>query len=221
MKKIAIDINEVIRAYYKQLGKVYYEVYLKKEKEHDEEFDKLSDEEKIKFLDKEASEEKIFTIDLPELKTKKIHEILNLPKKQLNKFLYDEMPINICGFANPIERNCGYDVNSLLYYIVDEEIDAEITIISKEYDKSIGASYFFLAKIGCNCPNVKFVDNFEKIWEEYDMIVTANPEILDNKPKDSGKVSVKIEKPYNEDSESDYTFSKFSEFCENKEKIIK
>ena len=33
MKKIAIDINEVVRSYYKQVAKVYYEVYLKKAQE--------------------------------------------------------------------------------------------------------------------------------------------------------------------------------------------
>lgn len=218
MKKIAIDINEVVRSYYKQVAKVYYEVYLKKDKEYGKEFDELSDEDKIKFLEKEASDEKVFSIELSDLKDKKLNQILNMNKKELNKFLYDEMPLNICGFATSMEKNSGYYINDLYYYIIDEELDYELTIISKEFDKSIAASYFFLSKIGCNCPNVKFVNKFDKIWEEYDIIITADPEILNSKPDE--KISIKINKPYNEEINSNYEFSNLSGFCEVKEKII-
>ena len=60
-----------------------------------------------------------------------------------------------------------------------------------------------------------------EIWQKCDILITANPNLLDMKPE--GKVSVKIDKEYNGETNSDFNFSsmrKFVEDEENTEKII-
>ena len=54
--------------------------------------------------------------------------------------------------------------------------------------------------------------NVDEAWDKCDIIITANPNILAAKPE--GKISVKIEQPYNKEITADYTFK-------NMEAVIK
>ena len=54
-----------------------------------------------------------------------------------------------------------------------------------------------------------------KMWDTCDVIITANPNILSAKPE--GKISVKIESTYNNDSEADFTYATMEELMADKE----
>ena len=62
------------------------------------------------------------------------------------------------------------------------------------------------------CKNIKFVNSYEEMWEECDILVTSFPQVLETKPKD--KISVKIERNYNKKVKSDYSLETISEFLE-------
>jgi hypothetical protein len=127
-------------------------------------------------------------------------------KHQLNKFLYQEASLEIFGHADQIEDNIMNDFNQFIMDIEDDE-EHELELVSREFDKSIPSTYFFLSKLACKIKNVRFVKEYEEFWDGVDILVTANPIALDLKPEN--KTSVKIESSYNKNSESDFTFDSF------------
>ena len=48
------------------------------------------------------------------------------------------------------------------------------------------------------------------MWSRYDVIVTANPELLLCKPKN--KISIKVSTPYNTEITADYTINNIEGF---------
>lgn len=127
-------------------------------------------------------------------------------KHQLNKFLYQEASLEIFGHADQIEDDIMNDFNQFIMDIEDDE-EHELELVSREFDKSIPSTYFFLSKLACKIKNVRFVKEYEEFWDGVDILVTANPIALDLKPEN--KTSVKIESSYNKNSESDFTFDSF------------
>jgi len=78
----------------------------------------------------------------------------------------------------------------------------EVELISREANKAIPSTYFFLSKTGCRADNVRFVTAYEDKWDGVDVLITANPQTLESKP--SGKISVKVKASYNQDVPADY-----------------
>jgi hypothetical protein len=56
------------------------------------------------------------------------------------------------------------------------------------------------------------------MWDSVDILLTANPALLLDKPKD--KIVVKFNTTYNKQIESDYEISSLSEFKNTLEKIL-
>lgn len=139
-------------------------------------------------------------------------------KTQLNKFLYQEASLEIFGHADQIEDNIMNDFNEFIMDIEDDE-EHEIELVSREFDKSIPATYFFLSKLACKIKNIRFVKNYEEFWNGIDVLITANPIALDAKPE--GKTSVKIESSYNKNSKSDFTFETFRAMLKDEDSHIK
>ena len=139
-------------------------------------------------------------------------------KTQLNKFLYQEASLEIFGHADQIEDNIMNDFNEFIMDIEDDE-EHEIELVSREFDKSIPATYFFLSKLACKVKNIRFVKNYEEFWNGIDVLITANPIALDTKPE--GKTSVKIESSYNKNSKSDFTFETFRAMLKDEDSHIK
>jgi len=177
LARIAITINEVLRDFLGQL-EYTYEKYIGPIDLQEDEVKSLDLMDYFKFKD----------------------------KHQFNKFLYQEASLEIFGHADQIEDNIMNDFNQFIMDIEDDE-EHELELVSKEFDKSVPATYFFLSKLVCKIKNVRFVKKYEHYWDGVDILITANPVALDEKPKD--KTSVKIETSYNKNSESDFTFETF------------
>jgi hypothetical protein len=73
----------------------------------------------------------------------------------------------------------------------------EIMIISDEIGKSKPATLFFLSKFGCQVEKIIFYNQFtlENVWGEFDLLLTANPDLLLNHPTD--KKIIKYNTSYN------------------------
>lgn len=140
--------------------------------------------------------------------------------KQLNRFLFDEASLEIFGHADQMFENLMTKFNMFLVDI-DEEEEHSIELVSREYLKSIPSTLFFLSKLGCRATNIRFVKQNEDEWDGLDILITANPVALENKPDD--KISVKIKAPYNSNSVADYELNSILEFIMDtsiREKII-
>jgi len=133
-------------------------------------------------------------------------------KKDLNRFLYDEASLEIFGHADQMIENLMTKFNMFLVDIEEEE-EHTIELVSREYLKSIPSTLFFLSKLGCRAANIRFVKQYEEEWGDVDVLITANPIALKNKPSD--KISVKINAPYNSDCQGDFELDSILDFIKD------
>jgi hypothetical protein len=124
--------------------------------------------------------------------------------------MYMDFPMNICGHAPSISANT-FNILSTIQKTTLKKKD-RISIIAKAIAKQKPATLFFLSKYGTEVDEVVFYNkkNLKKMWSKFDVIVTANPDLLECKPKN--KISIKVESSYNTDSVSDYTINNLEGF---------
>ena len=79
---------------------------------------------------------------------------------------------------------------------------------------------FFISKFACQCDRIVYINKFNEneFWDDVDLVVTANPNLLLNS---NGKTVVKYEMPYNKDIETQLTISNFKELDIILENILK
>jgi hypothetical protein len=190
--KIGITLNEVLRNHIEQL--IYtYNKYIFVKTEDKDEFD--------------LSVEDVTDYDL--LKYFNFEDI-----NKLNSFLYLEAPLEIFGHADQMYDGLFNHLNTFLMDIKDDG-EHEIELVSREIDKSIPSTYFFLSKVGCKIGKVRFVQNYSQKWDGLDVLITANPLTLESKP--TGKISIKVNTPYNKDVVADYSIDSILEFIKDEE----
>jgi len=185
MARIGISLNEVLRDFVGQFSYTY-----------------------DKYIEKtDTKSEDITTFNL--LNHFKFDDI-----DKLNNFLYLEAPLEIFGHADQLTDGL---INHLNLFLSDIEFDEEHTIelVSREVDKAIPSTLFFLSKTGCRVNNIRFVKKYEDKWDGIDVLITANPLALAAKP--SNKTSVKIKATYNTDSKADYEIGSILEFFKDVE----
>lgn len=190
MKRIAIDLNDVIRDFTNNFVKTYLLDY-------NREFD--------------TSDFSIWTNDMQSLLPFKT-------ERAYNKFVYEDFSYDLFGKCDTCSRKTQNDLVEFLNMVDD---DAEVIIVSTfEAGPTIGYTYLFISKLGCNIREVYLPKDSTTIWDKCDILITANPNLLKCKPEN--KVSVKIDFEYNENVEADFSFKSFSELVNenNIEKIL-
>ena len=195
--RVAIDLNDVVRDYSNNFVRHYIEGY-------DHKFD-LTD---FEFWSHNMSEVFPFKSD-----------------NAYYNFIYNDYAFELYGKCDVCTRRLETELNDWTEKVLkDMDIDEPIDVIfvsTKEFGLSIGNTYFFLSKIGTKVREVYFPTDSLTVWDKCDVLITANPDLLNNKP--DGKISVKIKAEYNKDSNADFTFKDLSTFLtnvENTEKII-
>lgn len=213
--RLAIEINGVLRdtiSKFKQL----YEKYLI-------DLNNLDSENQIYNLDSEGNLEKE-TEALPfkyEIKNEVTSlELLNhfsFPSKDdLYSFMYEEYTMELFGHAQSTEMNTFLVLNE--FYYKNRE-NYNILIVSDEIGKSKPSSLFFLSKFGCLIEEVFFYSQSTKnlLWDKIDILLTANPDLLLNKP--NGKVLIKFKTDYNKHVDSEFEIESISDLEEALDKI--
>ena len=184
--RIAIDLNDVVRDYSSNFLKYYLEGYNRNFDLTDFEFWSHNMNEVFQF----QSDSSYFN------------------------FIYNDYAFELYGKCG----TCGRGLQAALkkwmdvtLHELDAPYDVEVILVStKEYGLSIGNTYYFISKLGLPVREVYFPEDSKTIWDKCNALITANPDLLDSKPLN--KVSVKIEMPYNEQSESDYKFNNLESF---------
>ena len=208
MKKIGIEINGVLRDTIGKFTQIY-EKHMVDEEEHDgKTFDVDISGNTEEFVSKEKFEYKILSdvtsLDLMD------HFRFN-GEDELYNFMYEDFVMQIFGHAGSTETFSFNDLNEIYMKYRDEY---DLLIVSDEMGRSKPASLFFLSKFGCLLEKVKFYSNstLNSMWDEVDILLTANPNLLLNYPKD--KTVVKYTTNYNKDIKSEYEISSLKEFDE-------
>lgn len=136
---------------------------------------------------------------------------------ELYDFLYKEHTMEIFGHAGSVEPSGLLDLND---FYLDMRDSHDIIIVSDEIGKSKPASLFFISKFGCLVESVKFYSEstINSLWDSVDILLTANPKLLLNHPKN--KIVIKFNTTYNYDVESDFHISSLKELKTKIQEII-
>lgn len=208
MKKIGIEINGVLRD---TIGK-FTQVY---EKHMIEESD---DGNKTYEIDLSGNTEENTVENNFEYKI--INEVTSLElmshfafkdSDELYSFMYEDFVMQIFGHAGSTET---FTFNELNDFYINFRDDYEIIIVSDEMGRSKPASLFFLSKFGCLVENIKFYSNstLQNMWDGLDILVSANPKLIENAPKN--KTIVKYETPYNKNVKCEYEIDELKKLNE-------
>jgi hypothetical protein len=137
-------------------------------------------------------------------------------KDDLYSFMYEDYTMELFGHSPSTEMTTFNILNDIYYNLRDKY---DLLIVSDEIGKSKPATLFFLAKFGCLLEKVLFFSEVtkENMWNEVDILVTSNPDLILNKPE--GKVVIKYNTEYNKNINCDFEISTLSEFNVLLEKI--
>jgi hypothetical protein len=124
--------------------------------------------------------------------------------------MYEEYTMELFGHAPSTEIN-SFNVLNELYYELRDNYD--LLLLSDEIGKSKPATLFFVSKFGCLLEQVLFFSESTKnrVWDNVDVLLTANPDLIKNKP--DNKIVIKYNTKYNEDVESEFKISTLSDFA--------
>jgi hypothetical protein len=116
--------------------------------------------------------------------------------------------MEIFGHAGSVEHSSMMDFND---FYLDLRDSHDILIVSDEMGKSKPASLFFISKFGCLVESIKFYSEstINSLWDSIDVLLTANPSLLLNHPKD--KTVIKYETLYNKDINVKHYITNFKE----------
>jgi hypothetical protein len=182
--RIAIDINGVLRNTLDKIEKTYQKYMI-------DSVEGLEQEETFKY-----------EMKLP-VTSLSLREHFAFPSdEELFSFLYEEFPMEIFGHSQSAEYSTFNDLNEV-YLNMRKEHD--FLIVSDEIGKSKPASLFFLSKFGCQFEKIKFFsfNTIDSMWNEVDILVTANPNLIETHP--SEKTLVKFETDYNKNINCDHS----------------
>jgi hypothetical protein len=119
--------------------------------------------------------------------------------------------MQIFGHSPSMENNTFNVLNDYYESLRDNN---EIFVISDEIGKSKPATLFFLSKYGCLVENIKFYSKITLLntFDEFDVIITSNPDLLELKSKD--KIIIKVNTTYNSDFNSNYNINEITELSD-------
>ena len=134
-------------------------------------------------------------------------------KSEYYKYLYSDYSFEIFGKSDETEKSIDKKLNLWLIDVLDKYEDEDIKFCIGnpfEFNNSIGYTYFYLSKIATRIREIHLPTDSLTLYDNCDVLVTADPKLLENKPE--GKVTVKIETRYNKDIDADYSYTALSEF---------
>lgn len=188
--RIGIEINGVLRNTLGKIEQTYNKFYVEKT-------EGIEDEDEFKY-------EVISELDSLDIKS----HLKFKDDEELFSFLYEEFPMEIFGHAQSTEYTTFNDLNELYFQLRDKH---EMIIVSDEIGKSKPASLFFLSKFGCQFEKIVFYSNYtiNEMWNQVDILITSNPNLLENHPDD--KMVIKYNTIYNKHVDSFHSITSIRE----------
>jgi hypothetical protein len=222
-KRVGIEINGVLRDTVVKFTELYEKHMI--DKNHYESTDKTyqiefsGDTEEILELNENTNDNKFeYKILSPVTSLDLENHFLFKDKDELYSFMYEDYTMELFGHAPSTEMMTFNLLNDIYYNLRDTH---DLIIVSDEIGRSKPSSLFFLSKFGCLVEKIFFYSEITKnnMWNDIDILLTANPNLLLNKP--SNKIVIKYITHFNKDIESEYSISSLSEFEDKLKKIIK
>lgn len=123
-------------------------------------------------------------------------------------FMYEDYCMELFGHSPSTEMTTFNDLNEIY---INNRKRWDFMVLSDEIGKSKPATLFFLSKFGCELEKILFYSNstFSTIWDEFDVLLTANPNLLLNHPQN--KTIIKFNTDYNKDINKYHSLNKIKE----------
>lgn len=193
-KKIAIDLNDVIRDYTSQFIDQY-----------------------TKNIDPDCE------IELEDVTDFDFYNVFKFDSREdYSNFKYVDYAYELFLKAQPMDRMLSYRFNDWLQTTLrdlEEENIPEVMFVSPlEANLTIQATLGFLSKLPSRVREIYFPVDSATIWDRCDILITANPNLISNVPE--GKTVIKVEAPYNKDVECEHTFKSMMDIITDKEETI-
>ena len=192
--KIAIDINDVIRDNMSRFMDVYQKYMDPQFEINPEDIDSFDQMEVYPFEDRD----------------------------DLAKFKYVDYPYELYGRAQCCDKMLPYVLNDWIEKTLrdlDEENVPEVMFFSPfEMGLSIQSTFAFLSGNTFRVREVYFPIDSMTIYDRADIVVTAQPSLIENCPE--GKVVVKVNKPYNKECKAGYSFDSLMDIIADKDETI-
>lgn len=197
---IAIDINDVIRDFTRQFIKYYKKAI---DPKFEIEYDDITD---FNFLN-------IFPF---------VDEDGEIDEMAYNRFKYEDYAYELYARADVMERTLPAQFNLWIQNTLrdfDEDKNPEVIIVCPfEMNLSIQSTLSFLSRIGVRVRNYYFPVDSSTIWDKCDLLITTNPNLIENKPQD--KLCFKINTPYNKDTKCNYSFDSLNQIINDENKTL-
>ena len=213
MKKIGIEINGVLRDTISKFTELYEKHLV------DSHFNESTDKTyEIEFSgDTDEVIELNENVEVNNFEYKVLSPVTSLDlgshfsfpsKDDLYSFMYEEYTRELFGHA-PSTEMLSFNLLNDIYYNLRDTYD--LMIVSDEIGRSKPSSLFFLSKFGCLVEKVFFYSEITKnnMLDEVDILLTANPDLLLNKP--DNKIIIKFITDYNKNIKSEYEISSLSD----------
>ncbi len=114
-------------------------------------------------------------------------------RESYKQFMYEDFNFEIHGTAPLMYKGLDKDLEKI-YNKLKHQFD--IRIVSKENWFTIPPTLFFLSKCMPRIKHFHFVDTNKEVWDNVDILITTDPELLEDVPR--GKKIIKVQRPYNE-----------------------
>lgn len=199
-KRIAIDINEVLRDYIGQFLKMYKKTINPSFELDYEDINDFNLLNVFPFIDFNG----------------------NLDKVLFDKFVYEDCAFELYGRANAMDRMLPAQFNlwtqNTMRNFDDEKIPEIILFSPFEMNLSIQSTLSFLSRFGIRVREIHFPIDSITMWDKCDIMITANPNLLEWKPE--GKISFKIKAPYNKEAKGTYEFKSMLDLIQDDKKTL-
>lgn len=189
--RIAVDINEVLRDYLRQFADTYKKVI---DNDFDISYEEMNDFDLIKvfpFYDKNG----------------------RLDRKAFSAFRYEECAFEIHARAETMDQRLaaafGLWLQNTMRNFDDNKVPEILLFSPFESGLTIPSTLSFLSRIGIKVREIHFPTDSFTMWDKCDIMITANPNLLNATPE--GKVSIKVNAPYNKEAKATYTFGSMME----------
>jgi hypothetical protein len=161
---------------------------------------------------------KILRQEFPEFTFNDKIDIFNLEEelKMLNKdmlleMMYANFIMDLFAYNKLTTKSINSDINNFINLC--KERGHKIIFISKENERTIPPTMFFLANNNINIKNISFVEKDIEYWDLCDVLITTSYKTIDCKPSNDKK-SIKLLTDFNINTEADFEIKRFSEIFE-------
>lgn len=213
MKKIGIEINGVLRDTISKFTELYekhlVDSHLNESTDKTYEIEFSGDTDEVIEFNENIEVNNFEYKVLSPVTSLDLGSHFSFPSKdELYSFMYEEYTMELFGHA-PSTEMLSFNILNDIYYNLRNIYD--LMIVSDEIGRSKPSSLFFLSKFGCLVEKVFFYSEITKnnMLDEVDILLTANPDLLLNKP--DNKIIIKFITDYNKNIKSEYEISSLSD----------